>query len=167
MNNPAIFTPSSLLEHWQGHQRLTRVTIERFPAEHLFSFQPAAPMRSYGAMMLEVVGMVQPILNGVETGQFNWGNTQPDIHSKTALLEAWDANTDFITAAFSRIAGERWLARAAEFGIEQPVVDYVLYQVDNEIHHRATGHGVPASAGTRAATVRGTLNAGIVISSQK
>jgi uncharacterized damage-inducible protein DinB len=139
MDKFAILTPESLLEHWRGHQRLTRATIERFPDEHLFSFQPAQPMRSFGAMMVEVVGMIEPILNGVETGKFNWGDAQPDIRSKTVLLEAWDGNTDFMETAFSRIPEARWLARAAEFGIEQSVIDYVLYQIDNEIHHRAQG----------------------------
>ncbi|MGL5002323.1 MAG: DinB family protein [Casimicrobium sp.] len=139
MDNTAIFTPSNLLLHWQGHQRLTRTTIERFPDEQLFAFQPAPPMRSFGAMMLEVVGMIQPVLNGVETGKFDWGSAQLDISSKNELLKAWDVNTSFIEAAFSRISATRWLARAAEFGVEQPIIDYVLYQIDNEVHHRAQG----------------------------
>jgi uncharacterized damage-inducible protein DinB len=139
MDNTAIFTPATLLVHWQGHQRLTRATIERFPDGQLFAFQPAPPMRSFGAMMLEVIGIVRPVLNGVATGQFDWGKSPPDLPSKAALLEAWDANSDFLQSAFQRISPERWLARAAEFGVEQPVIDYVLYQIDNEVHHRAQG----------------------------
>lgn len=52
MNTPAdplaaFTTPAELLEHWQGHQRLTRRTIEVFPEDQLFSFTPAPPMRPY------------------------------------------------------------------------------------------------------------------------
>jgi uncharacterized damage-inducible protein DinB len=96
MNTTAIFTPVNLLAHWQGHQRLTRVTIERFSEEQLFSFQPAPPMRSFGAMMQEVVGMVKPVLNGIETGQFSWNSRSPELHSKAELLEAWDDNSTFM-----------------------------------------------------------------------
>ena len=33
-----VLTPAALLEHWQGHRRLTRRVIEAFPEEKLFSF---------------------------------------------------------------------------------------------------------------------------------
>ena len=43
-----FITPDALLEHWQGHRRLTRRIIEAFPEDKLFAFQPALPMRSFG-----------------------------------------------------------------------------------------------------------------------
>jgi len=32
-----VITPSELLEHWQGHRRLTRRMIEAFPEDAFFN----------------------------------------------------------------------------------------------------------------------------------
>lgn len=46
----AMFIPAAaLLEHWQGHRRLTRRVIEAFPADRLFSYS-IGNMRPFGAM---------------------------------------------------------------------------------------------------------------------
>src|SRR5688500_11532851 len=34
----AAVTPEAMLEHWQGHRRLTRRMIEAYPEDQLFSF---------------------------------------------------------------------------------------------------------------------------------
>ena len=33
-----VITAEQLLEHWQGHRRLTRRAIEAFPEDKLFSY---------------------------------------------------------------------------------------------------------------------------------
>ena len=39
---PGIFTPEALLEHWQGHRRVTRRMIEAFPEDKLFTYSIGA-----------------------------------------------------------------------------------------------------------------------------
>ncbi len=63
-----FITADKLLEHWEGHRRLTRRVLEAYPEDKLFSFQPAPPMRSFGVLILEIDGMVAPTLNGMATG---------------------------------------------------------------------------------------------------
>ena len=47
----AVLTPQQLLEHWQGHRRLTRRVIEAFPEDQLFSFSIGG-MRTFGDTLL-------------------------------------------------------------------------------------------------------------------
>ena len=58
VNNPAemIISPEALLEHWQGHRRLTRKVIEAFPEDKLFGYSVAG-MRSFGDMAIEIMDM--------------------------------------------------------------------------------------------------------------
>jgi hypothetical protein len=43
--------------------------LEAFPKDHLFSFTPAPPMRSFGVLALEIINMVEPTLQGLTTGE--------------------------------------------------------------------------------------------------
>lgn len=65
-----IIPASGLLEHWQGHRRLTRRVIEAFPDEKLFSFSLGS-MRPFGAMAMEMLSMAEPMLRGILTGQWD------------------------------------------------------------------------------------------------
>ena len=84
----ALVTPESLLKHWQGHRSITRKAIEMFPEEYLFGFQPAPPMRSFGTLMIEVIGMIEPTLNGAEIGDFSWGEFGK-MHTLFDVLASW------------------------------------------------------------------------------
>ncbi|GGK42446.1 DNA damage-inducible protein DinB [Deinococcus malanensis] len=131
-----MFTADEMLHHWRGHRALTRRTIERFPDEHLFTFTPGAPLRTFGEMMLETVRMVAPSLHGVESGK--WDFTQidtSDVHEKAVLLHLWDEADALIEA--------RWphLTRDALRGVVPPLphLTALPYLVENEIHHRGQG----------------------------
>ena len=135
----ALVTPQSLLKHWQGHRSITRKAIEVFPEEHLFTFQPAPPMRSFGALMIEVIGMIEPTLKGAEVNDFSWEGFD-NIDSKTALLDAWDASTILLNDSFQRIPASRWLEVVTAYGSTQQMSGFVQYLLENEIHHRAQGY---------------------------
>ena len=142
LNAPALITPQELLEHWQGHRGLTRKTIEAFPEDQLFTFQPAPPMRFFGSMMIEILGMVEPTLEGFKTGE--WSTVMTDyskLDSKTALLEAWDEMTATLERAWKEMSSERLLAQESAYGFPvRPLFHLALYLIDNEIHHRAQGY---------------------------
>ena len=56
------------------------------------------------------------------------------------LLELWDESDSYLTEAWSRIPQERFHAVESAFGLPPgPNRDYILYAVDNEVHHRAQG----------------------------
>jgi uncharacterized damage-inducible protein DinB len=139
MNQVVLTTPQTLFKHWQGHRAVTRATLVLFPEDQLFSFQPAPPMRSFAALVSEMIGMIPDTLKGAETGDFSWSGPG-DFTSKAALLEAWDANTKLIDEAFERIPETRWTQTVEAFGFTQTLSEFVTYYIENEIHHRAQGY---------------------------
>lgn len=134
----AAMESSDFLSHWQGHRRLTRRVIEAFPEEHLFTYSIAG-MRSFGAMMGEVVTMVAPTLRGVLDDV--WETHRADFPTdREALLRAWDETTEEIDAAWERIPPGRLLEVVTAYMWTQPVILTLSYLVDNEIHHRGQGY---------------------------
>ena len=132
-------TPDALREHWLGHRRLTRRTIERFPEDMLFSFSVGG-MRPFGALAMEMIGMGAPYIRGVVTGEWEPFTTR-EVTSSEAVLDMWDESTERITALWSQIPPERFGETIKAFGqYEGSVTDLLLYIIDNEIHHRGQGY---------------------------
>jgi uncharacterized damage-inducible protein DinB len=137
----ALVIPSdALLQHWQGHRRLTRRLIEAFPEDQLFTFSVGG-MRPFGAMAMELIGIAAPMVRGVATE--NWDRV-PDSGqrlSKNDVLRLWDESTELIDRLWGQIRPERFQETATAFG-QYPgrVYDLLLYAIDNEIHHRGQGY---------------------------
>jgi uncharacterized damage-inducible protein DinB len=137
----ALVIPSdALLQHWQGHRRLTRRLIEAFPEDQLFTFSVGG-MRPFGAMAMELIGIAAPMVRGVATE--NWDRV-PDSGqrlSKGDVLRLWDESTEIIDRLWAHIRPERFQETATAFG-QYPgrVYDLLLYAIDNEIHHRGQGY---------------------------
>ena len=64
-----IFTPEALLEHWQGHRRVTRRMIEAFPEDKLFTYSIGG-MRPFSELVMEFMGMAEPGIDGIATGKW-------------------------------------------------------------------------------------------------
>ena len=99
----------ALLEHWQGHRRVTRRVIEAFPEDKLFTFSIGG-MRPFGVLALEILTMGAPMVKGVVTGAWDY-NASRDTLPKADLLEArspqlppaWtDVSTGRLTAMRAR-----------------------------------------------------------------
>ncbi|MFN8341899.1 MAG: DinB family protein [Cyclobacteriaceae bacterium] len=136
----SVLTPSMLLEHWQGHRRLTRKLIAAFPEDQLFKFSIGG-MRPAGEMMIELLTMAGPGIKGIATGQ--WPTYQeatalfPGPCSQQQLLQWWDEGTEQINSWWPKVAASRWQETDKAFGaFEGPVYWSLLYFIDNEIHHR-------------------------------
>ncbi|QEC69128.1 damage-inducible protein DinB [Panacibacter ginsenosidivorans] len=141
-----VITPAELLAHWQDHRNLTRRVIEAFPEDKLFSYS-AGGMRPFAEMAIEMIGMAVPGLNGVITGKWedayelphHSGKTKPS--TKKELLKVWDEVTAKINALWPQIPAHRFQEHDLAFGQwEGPVYFFILYWIDNEIHHRAQGY---------------------------
>lgn len=137
----SLISKDHLLEHWQGHRRLTRRTIEAFPEDALFSFKVEG-MRTFGEMMLEVVNVLEPNLRGFLTGEWRWQDRYAAT-GKQSLLAAWEDADRTLQAMWARIPVARLLAvEPGHFygGPPEANLNRVLYFIDNEIHHRAQGY---------------------------
>ena len=143
---PAIFTPEALLEHWQGHRRVTRRMIEAFPEDELFIYSIGG-MRPFSALVMEFIGMAEPGMDGVVSGNWNSVNELPH-HAKNAwpktkkeLLQRWDDVTEKINRLWPQIPPQRFNENDKAFGQwEGPVYSFIIYWIDNEIHHRGQAY---------------------------
>jgi uncharacterized damage-inducible protein DinB len=136
---PTVITPDALLDHWQGHRRLTRRLIDAFPDDALFTFSLGG-MRTFGSMAMELVAMAAPFIRGVVTDSWE-PFTSREVASKAALLELWDESTERIDALFAQVPLSRFQETVKAFGqYEGRVHDLLLYIIDNEVHHRAQGY---------------------------
>jgi uncharacterized damage-inducible protein DinB len=136
---PSFISPSALLDHWQGHRRLTRRVIEAFPDDQLYSFSIGG-MRTFGTMANELLAMAAPMAKGLAT--LEWASYTPEkVGSKEQLLALWDESTAEIDEFWSQVPPERFAETITSFGqYTGPGHWQVLYVIDNEIHHRAQGY---------------------------
>ena len=144
---PVVTIPAgALLDHWQGHRRVTRRMIEAFPESELFSYSVGG-MRPFAAMALEMISMAGAGMRGIATGEWV---TVPELShhrsgqlpdTREALLKLWDETTAEIDAQWPRIPSRRFVETDKAFGEWEGVIyGILLYWIDNEIHHRGQGY---------------------------
>jgi len=134
-----VITPEALLEHWQGHRRLTRRVIEAFPEDQLFTFSIGG-MRPFGNLTLEMLSMAAPMARGVVTGEWNT-SWEREALPKEEILSRWDQATEELNTLWAQIPIEKFQEHIVAFGqYPGPVYDLLLYVIDNEIHHRGQGY---------------------------
>lgn len=134
-----VITPAALLEHWQGHRRLTRRLIEAFPEDQLFTFSLGG-MRPFGVMALELISMGAPMVRGMATGEWS-SHIDRDPLPKSDLLRLWDEATAEIDALWPQVPPQRFQETFTAFGMYEGTGHYLLfYVIDNEVHHRGQGY---------------------------
>jgi uncharacterized damage-inducible protein DinB len=135
----SFITPDAVLEHWQGHRRLTRRVIDAFPDDKLFTFS-IGEMRPFGRLAQEMLGMAAPMVQGIVTDKWDWTMSQ-EPRPKDELLDLWDDSTEQINQLWSQIPAERFHQTFNAFGqYKGKAYDLLLYVIDNEIHHRGQGY---------------------------
>ncbi|KAA6461877.1 damage-inducible protein DinB [Acidobacteria bacterium AB60] len=134
-----VQTAKDVLEHWQGHRRLTRRVIEAFPEDKLFGFSVGG-MRPFAELAWEFLRMAVPIVDGVSTGK--WEEYKgPKPTTKSEILRLWDAQTAELNAKFPQIPAHRFSEVDKAFGQwEGTGKATIQYAIDNEIHHRGQGY---------------------------
>ena len=139
--NISVLSSRALLDHWQGHRRLTRRVIDAFPEESLFTFTIGA-MRPFSEMAKEFLKMTEPIAHGVATGEWKpFGGNLDSVKTKAELLRLWDEATERLNAIWPTIPESRFAEVDKAFGQwENSGINTILYGIDNEIHHRGQGY---------------------------
>ena len=138
-SSAAVISQQALLDHWQGHRRLTRRVIEAFPEDQLFHFSVGG-MRPFGALAMETLGMAAPMVRGVVTGEWKEYTAEKAV-SRDEILSLWDEATEEINSYWSQIPLEAFQSTITAFGAYTGAVhDLLLYVIDNEIHHRGQGY---------------------------
>jgi uncharacterized damage-inducible protein DinB len=134
-----LLTTETLLKNWQGHRRLTRRVIEKFPEDKLFK-SSLGGMRPFAEMAWEFIRMAVPIVDGVATGKWaEYQEKKPE--TKSQLLRLWDEQTALLNEKFPKIPPHRFSEVDKAFGQwEAPGLATIQYAIDNEIHHRGQGY---------------------------
>lgn len=136
-----VISPEDLLKHWQGHRNLTRRVIEAFPEKEFFEFSIGG-MRSFSALTSELLAIGGPALKAiVERKEKPYQESSGNLESKSDYLKKWDEETDEINKYWSKLTIGDFSQTFNLFGqYNSPIVENILYFIDNEIHHRGQGY---------------------------
>lgn len=132
-----VISKEDLLKHWQGHRSLTRRVIEAFPEKEFFGFSIAG-MRTPAQLTTELLSIGAPALKAiVDRDSKPYSENGFVLGSKEQFLKKWDDWTDSINANWEELEVEDFSQTFNLFGqYEFPIVQNILYFIDNEIHHR-------------------------------
>ncbi|CAM3916142.1 MULTISPECIES: DinB family protein [Flavobacterium] len=139
---PQVINSEQLLKHWQGHRALTRHVIEAFPEKDFFEFSIGG-MRSFSKLTSELLSIAVPGLKGIvnRTEEPYSEEKTETLTTKVQYLQKWDEATEEINQYFKQIAIEDFEISFNLFGqYEAPIIQNILYFIDNEIHHRGQGY---------------------------
>jgi uncharacterized damage-inducible protein DinB len=139
---PQVISSQDLLKHWQGHRTLTRRVIEAFPEKDFFEFSIAG-MRTFAKLTDELLAIASPALKGIvnrEVKPFTEKETET-LTTKAQYLQKWDEATKEINENWEKLSLEDFSESFNLFGqYEFPIIQNILYFIDNEVHHRGQGY---------------------------
>ena len=142
----AVAIPAdSLLDHWQGHRRVTRRVIEAFPEDALFNYSIGG-MRPFASMAFEMISMASAGVRGIATGKWDSGSDllhhsgTPAPATREALLRLWDETTRAIDSLWPRIPPSASWRSTRPSALRGRHLRLVSGRIDNEIHHRGQGY---------------------------
>jgi uncharacterized damage-inducible protein DinB len=134
-----VISSEDLLKHWQGHRALTRRVIELFPEKDFFEFSIGG-MRTFSKIVDELLAIGVPGLKGIVNREVEPFAEEKFIF-KAQYLEKWDEATLEINKYWEQLSVEDFSDTFNLFGqYEFPVIQNILYFIDNEIHHRGQGY---------------------------
>lgn len=142
----SIISSAELQDHWQGHRRLSRKVIEAFPEDKLFSHSIGG-MRTFAELAQELMDIAAPGIYGMVTREWIQlkdmkefaGKDKPE--TKQEILALWDEITTYIDTLWPQIKDDRWQQVDKAYGqYEGTIMSFLLYFIDNEVHHRGQGY---------------------------
>jgi uncharacterized damage-inducible protein DinB len=140
MNSVFLVELNLLIQQWKGHRNLTRKVIEAFPEQALFEYKVEG-MRSFADMVKEIISLDAPGIRSILADKPTPYNHDLPYHTKSALLAAWDESSQAIDELLVQLAPSRFFEDFNLFGeYNFPIIENIMYFIDNEIHHRAQGY---------------------------
>lgn len=136
-----VISQEDLLKHWQGHRNLTRRVIELFPEKEFFEFSIAG-MRTFAQLTAELIAIGAPAMKGIINRAVEPFQEEAEkFTTKAQYLEQWDKDTATINDYWEQLSMEDFSENFNLFGqYEFPIIQNILYFIDNEVHHRGQGY---------------------------
>ena len=131
-----VISHDRLLQHFQGHRDLTRRVIEAFPEKEFFEFSIGG-MRTAAQLANELLSIAAPAFEGILANDTNPHNEEQLFTTKEQCLRLWDVAGKRIDKAWPKFAELDLTQTVNLFGqYNFPIIQNILYIIDNEIHHR-------------------------------
>lgn len=136
-----VISSEDLLKHWQGHRALTRRLIQLFPEKDFFEFSIGG-MRPFAKLVDELLAIAGPGLKGIVNKEVKPFTEEGEkLIFKAQYLEKWDEATAEINKYWEQLSVEDFSENFNLFGqYEFPVIQNILYFIDNEVHHRGQAY---------------------------
>ena len=135
---------AEFLAQWEGNRRLTIRVARAFPADQLFTFRPTEALRPFGVMLDEIARMELAYVRGLAEDKWAYDPQDPprptDAAGAIAFLEETRAYTRRAWAAIPESTLVTPRKDAFFFGADKRPYDWLVYCVENEIHHRGQGY---------------------------
>lgn len=129
---------------WEGNRRLTLKAAAAFPADRLMTYAPTAPLRPFGTMLDEISRIDFSYVRGLVDDRWAWDPKDPAPATDAAgAIRLLEASTAYVQAAWERLTPDILLERRTDpffFGDSRRPFDWLLYCIENEIHHRGQGY---------------------------
>lgn len=133
-----------LLEELQGNRRLTLRAARAFPADQLMTFTPKAPLRPFGQMLDEIARIELAYVRGLAEDEWKWDPENPPKPADAAgAIRFLEEAATYTGRVWSGISAELLLSPRKDpffFGDQKRPFDWLVYCVENEIHHRGQGY---------------------------
>ncbi len=140
MTTTEIISKEDLLKHWLGHRNLTRKVIAAFPEKEFFDFSIGG-MRTFAQLTSELLAIGAPGLKSIVNRDSRDFDDSNGYKTKAEFLSKWDESTAEIVEYWDKLDSDEFHANFNLFNqYEFPVIQNILYFIDNEIHHRGQGY---------------------------
>ena len=141
---PAVsISTDALLDHWQGHRRVTRRVIEAFPEAALAASRSAGCGRFGAGYRDDLDGERRHsrMATGEWSGEHARAPSKAPARPRGGAASPWDQITAQIDELWPQIPApdsRRSIRRSGS--TRASIYGLLLYWIDNEIHHRGQGY---------------------------
>jgi uncharacterized damage-inducible protein DinB len=128
MSDQSLFT-----KFWLDESATTRKVIARIPEGS--DYKPDPKSRTAREIAWQIVCEEKMIIDALETGKAEWN---PPVLPATMkeVIDAYEAQSDGMSARWERLPAERWSGSMAWFGTERPASPMAWSFLFDIVHHR-------------------------------
>ena len=135
---------AEFLAQWEGHRGLTLRAVRAFPADTLFTYAPTEALRPFGVMLDELARMELAYVRGLAEDKWAYDKENPpkptDMATAIAFLEETRNYTRRVWGDISEATLLTVRTDPFFFGSTKRPYDWLVYCLDNEVHHRGQAY---------------------------
>jgi uncharacterized damage-inducible protein DinB len=128
MNEQSLFT-----KFWSDEAATTRKVIGRIPEGS--DYKPDPKSRTAKEIAWQIVCEEKMIIDALESGKAEW-NPPPLPATMKEVLDAYETQSDGMSARWERLPAEKWSGAMQFFGNERPASPMAWSFLFDIVHHR-------------------------------